>query len=232
MPEVEILYLAWNRLDYTSLTWYEMMRHTDWDLVTNVTVYDDGSQDGTLEFLREHLADCPVHTELRVSNLRSPPAIMNHFLATERAPLFVKLDNDIAVPSGWLNRLHEVMVAHPDIDLLGMEAGQTVVPEGKPSYGIQEASHIGGVGMMRTRVLQNLPEIPYRGRFGFTEHQDRHQLKGAWITPDLLVPQLDRIPDEPWKSLGVDYVSRGWQRDWPLYRSASSPYWDWIKETL
>lgn len=227
---VEILYLAWNRREYTALTWEKLVLNTNWSLVTNVTVYDDGSSDGTLEFLREHIADCPVHTELRISNLRSPPAIMNHFLATERAPLFVKLDNDIAVPPKWLDRLYGVMQANPDVVLLGAEAGQTVLPERKSVYGFQEASHIGGIGMMRTRALQELPEIPSRGRFGFTEWQERYDVKRGWITPDLMMPQLDRISGEPWVTHKREYVERGWSRDWPLYAEPSGVFWKWIKE--
>ena len=94
-----------------------------------LVVYDDGSEDGTLEFLREAVDDAPVTAELRLSDLRSPPAIMNHYLATTEAGMFAKIDNDIALPGGWLNTMRNVLKNHPAVEVLGMEAGMEVMME-------------------------------------------------------------------------------------------------------
>jgi hypothetical protein len=230
--DVEILYLAWNRLDYTSVSWHLMVQNTDWRQVEKLTVYDDGSEDGTLEFLRDRVADfgsCDV--ELRETDLRSPVAVMNHFLAERRAPLFAKIDNDILLPLNWLQAMTSVMKRFPDVELLGMEAGRTRLPADhmRPKdYEAEEASHIGGVGLMRTEAFTSRAKMPERGRFGFTEWQWRHEPKRAWIAPDLMVPQLDRVPIEPWRTIGEGYVEAGWQRDWPLMeRPWADPYWVW-----
>src|ERR1051325_11314366 len=107
-----------------------MIAHTHWDLVSRLVVYDDGSEDGTLEFLRDvtasgkirrHHRSIPV--ELRVSALRSPPAIMTHSVATCEAQSFAKIDSDIGLCPGWLDKRLNVFDRHPEIDLLGMEAG-------------------------------------------------------------------------------------------------------------
>lgn len=229
MSQVEILYPAWNRLHFTGLTWHLLMNNTDWSLVRKLTVYDDGSEDGTYEFLRDHLSDCPVDTVLLQSDIRSPPAIMNHFLETRRAPFFAKVDNDICVPPGWLNTLLGVMRAEPNLEILGMEAGQCP-GDVNGSYGWQPCTHIGGVGLMRTKAFKVNPSVPSRGRFGFTEWQQRYNIVRGWIDPDLMVPQIDRIPMEPWMSFTQDYIERGWNRDWGYYPKSASRWWNWIDE--
>jgi glycosyltransferase involved in cell wall biosynthesis len=235
--KVDVLYCAWNRLEFTRHTWAWMVAHTDWVLVDKLIVYDDGSEDGTLEFLREVVPDAPVKAELRVSDLRSPPAIMNHYLATSEADLFAKVDNDIALPGGWLGRMRNVMKNHPKVALLGMEAGMTRMPgrDGAPlkTHGVRECSHIGGVGLMRTHAFRGRAQIPSRGRWGFTEWQNRFEPARAWIDPDLFVPQLDRVPIEPFVSLSEEYIERGWQREWPKYSEAwMEPYYAWVAESV
>lgn len=230
---IEILYLAWNRAAFTALSWHLLMANTDWSLVNRLTVYDDGSEDGTLEYLREHIDECPVKCELRETDLRSPPAIMNHFLAQKRVKYFAKVDNDIACPPGWLNALLTVMEAEPKVELLGAEAGQTIRPPETPfTYEWQPSSHIGGVGLMRTEAfhIKGRSPLPSRGRFGFTEWQSRYRLVRGWISPDLLMPQLDRVPTEPWRSHSEQYVENRWQRDWGHYPLDATHYWDWCVE--
>lgn len=237
--KLDILYVAWNRLEFTSATWAWMMAHTNWDLVERLIVYDDGSEDGTQEFLRaqpdsirQHHRTIPI--EKRVSDLRSPPAIMNHYLATSEADVFAKIDNDIALCGGWLDKMAHVFSQHPEIDLLGMEAGM-VAMQGRdgvvyPDYEIELCTNIGGVGLMRVSGFRARPPLPTRGRFGFTEWQERYDVPRAWIVPDLDVPQLDKLPFEPWVSHTERYIEAGWCRPWPKYDAKwMSPYWGWMQ---
>lgn len=233
---VEILYVAWNRLEFTSATWDWMCAHTNWDLADSIVVYDDGSEDGTQEFLREAVERAPVPAELRIGDFRSPPAIMNHYIATAyRGRTFAKIDNDIALPGGWLDKMVSVMNASPEIDLLGMEAGMIAMQgrDGKTweRYEYEPATHIGGVGLMRAEAFKSRPSIPFRGRYGFTEFQDRYKLSAAWIKPDIDCPSLDRIPEEPWASLTEEYIDKGWSRPWSKYDPTwCRPYYSWLTE--
>ena len=238
--KVDILFCAWNRLQMTTQSWAWLMAHTNWDLVDRVVVYDDGSEDGTQEFLMQYDGtDVQSHgrripIEVRISNFGSPPAIMNHYIATAQSQAFVKLDNDIALPGGWLDKLRDVFLKHPEIDLLGMEAGMIAMQgrDGVTSeYGIERCTNIGGVGMMRTKGFKKRPGIPFRGRFGFTEWQVRYDVPRAWIVPDIDCPQLDRLPFEPWLSLTEEYIEKGWSRPWSKYDEKwMAPYWGWMSE--
>src|SRR5688572_19222166 len=221
------------------MTWRWMIAHTAWELVDRLVVYDDSSEDGTLEFLREAVEAAPITAELRLSDLRSPPAIMNHYLATTEADMFAKIDNDIALPPAWLNRMRNVLRNHPEVEVLGMEAGMTRMPgrDGAPlkSHGARECSHIGGVGLFRVHPFRNTMRgrIPERGRFGWTEYQDRYSVRTAWIDPDLPVVQLDRIPEEPFVSLAEEYVARGWSRSWPkMDVTWCEPFYSWVMESI
>ena len=48
------------------------------------------------------------------------------------------------------------------------------------------------------------------GYHGFTEHQWRYNPRRGWITPDLMVCLLDRVPIEPWMSLSEEYATKNW----------------------
>lgn len=230
MPEnpgtVEILFLAFNRLEFTRLSFECLRRNTAWERVGCCVAYDDGSEDGTAEYLEAALRTLPVAAELRRTNLRSPPAIMNDYLEATEAEAFAKIDNDIALPPGWLEASLAVLDASPELELLGLAAGWTGVREGEPGW--MPASHIGGVGLMRTSAFRERPRIPADGRMGFTQWQDEHDPMRGWIVPDVLAVQLDLVPAEPWASLSAGYVQRGWQREWPPYQDPT--LWDWIED--
>lgn len=224
---IDVLYLAWNRLEYTQASFGFLLENTDWRQVSRLVIYDDGSTDGTCEWLRDNVSDCPVEIGFRTRELRSPPAIMDDYLSRNPAKVWAKIDNDIAVPPRWLNRMTRVMDAHPELAALGMAAGWTGVKRGK--LGCQPCSHIGGVGLFRTEHIP-LP-VWSRGRFGWTEQQHKTpSIQTAWVTPDVQAVQLDLIPEEPWASLADYYRAKKWAREWPKYEDPS--LWAWMRERV
>ncbi len=54
------MYLAWNRREFTEVSFPMLLANTDWEHVRQLHVYDDGSTDGTKEFLYEAIHECPV----------------------------------------------------------------------------------------------------------------------------------------------------------------------------
>ncbi len=232
---LDILYLAWNREAFTRFSFEMLLANTDWNLVDRLVVWDDYSEDGTLDYLREAVDGCPVETVVRVGGYRSPVSIMNRYVAQYDADLFAKIDNDIVVPPGWLNDLLAVMDGSPELELLGMQAaftqtrGPDPAPGGSGEHLWEPAHHIGGVGLMRRSAFTSRKPMNAGGRFGFTGWQERHEPVRGWITPDLHVCCLDQIPFEPWRSLSLDYMSRRWQREWQPYLK-DSYYWHWWPE--
>lgn len=237
MSGVDVLYLSWNRLEFTRTSFRCLLENTDWSLVNRLVIYDDESDDGTFEFLEERTRFLPF-VELVRLKLGSPVRVMSRYLEHTVATWFAKIDNDIAVPPGWLEALLGVVERNPEIELLGMEAGRMGYPgsAGGPGsdwvgeYGFEPGSHIGGVGLMRVEAFTTRPEIPARGRFGFTYWQDRYGPVRGWIVPDLMVPQLDRVPVEPYASLSAEYLEKGWQRSWPsMDPKWCLPYYGWLE---
>lgn len=233
---LDLIYLAWNRRAYAEFSFPILLANTAWNRVNRLIVYDDGSTDGTDHWLSEQIVAWNTDgrhppAEMHHTNFRSPVATMNHYLDHYESDMFAKIDSDICVPPGWLQEMARIMYLAPTLDILGMQADQGPPSMGKdPDRTIREASHIGGVGLIRARTFKFCRPVP-RGRFGWTEHQQRHpDLSKAWITPDLPTFELDRLPFEPWTSLAVEYVDKGWQRAWGPYGDDANDYWDWAFE--
>jgi hypothetical protein len=234
MPDLDILYLSWNRREFTEFSWGNLRENTDWGQVRKLFIYDDHSTDGTAEFMREQVDLMNGHLEVVYwSGIKfgSPVAIMNHYLAQEPAEVFAKIDNDIVVPPDWLPEMLGVLERNPEIELLGMEAGMTGPPNAdSPSEHTWEpSSHIGGVGLMRSSAFLTRRRMIPVEHFGFTEWQHNHpELRRGWIKPDLQQVELGRMPIEPWRSLTQKYLQRRWQRPWaPYHERWSSWYWEW-----
>jgi len=244
---VDVLYLTWNRRRFTQFSLQMLLDNTDWSRVDRLVVHDDGSDrdEGTVAMVKDMLHDqkppVEVIIEARPWGVRfgSPPAVMNWYVEnfgdSER---FAKIDSDIVVPPDWLGNLLGVVERNPHIELLGFEAGRMGPPghNGAPwdwdrpteGYGFERGQHIGGVGLMKTESFRIRPRIQEgAGRFGFTEWQHEYKPVRGWITPDLLVSELSRIPFEPWVGLTKQYVERDWEREWPKYHERWDYWWSW-----
>ncbi len=231
---VDLLYLAWNRREFTEFTFSMLLKNTDWSQVSQLIVYDDGSEDGTREYLDEAIRDCPAPYHLRYLGLRSPVAVMKDYLAGSDAEVFAKVDNDLVVPPGWLNEMIGVMERQPEIDLLGMESPFMGPPplDWDGVYRFTPWRHIGGNGLMRTKFFHDHPPMDVDGLHGFTGFQWRYEPVRGWITPDLPVCLLDRCPIEPWRSLADEYIEKGWQRPWRAMGENYDFYWKWFTEEV
>ncbi len=226
---IDILYLAHNRLEFTKASVAALIDNTEWNLVKRLFIYDDNSQDGTREYLTG--LQYPILTEFVYGSFGHPVTVMNHFFREKaRSTIFAKIDSDTMVPPHWLSECLNVIEAQPELDLLGIEAFRPVVAE--PTVRTyDDARFIGGIGLMRMRAFSESRPAAAGTRFGFTEWQElrkaQHQLQPGWLNPALPVFLLDRIPREPWRSLSLEYIAKGWQRDWGPYGEESKVLWSW-----
>lgn len=221
---LDLLYLAWNRLEFTRASVAALLTNTNWSMVRALWIYDDGSTDGTLEMLQTVKAPSAVkwvHT-----SLRSPVATMNHFVDSAKPELFAKIDNDVVVPPHWLEECCLAMERNPQVDMLGIEAMYPTSQQGERECILTD--HIGGIGLIHSRAFNGQRVPKPSGRFGFGTWQKRHSaVVKAWLNPSLPVILLDRLPMNPWRSLSEQYIAMGWQRPWDAYTEADKLLWDW-----
>ena len=215
-----------------------MLANTDWDRVSKIWLFDDRSIDGTLEAVREFAASAPVPAEIVSGTWDSPVDTMASFFARTTSPLVAKIDNDVILPPGWLKECVGLMARHPEVDLLGIEAGGQSSAGAAP-FGAERvpdaAESIGGIGVFRSSALalvlarSDLRCDRGQGKwFGWGTWQVRNHLRAAWVKPSLQVFLLDRMPMEPWRSLSDRYCQNGWQRKAPYrYGPEWAGLWEW-----
>lgn len=80
---VDLLYVSYNRLEYTRASFEALLKHTDWSLVRRLYVADDESTDGSRDFLLDAIADAPVPRVMTGGRFGGPVAAMNWYLEYE-----------------------------------------------------------------------------------------------------------------------------------------------------
>lgn len=235
---MSLVFPAFNRLEYTRESWSALMAHTAWQEVSQFLVYDDGSTDGTREWLEVHLCDCPVRPELIRSQSLGPVGVTIDWIQRSTAPMLAKIDNDAIYPPDWLSIALGVMDRNPRLDMLGLEAFHPTAPGLAPaSYNYEQSYFVSGLGLYRRRVFEGPKnqlhvivgkDGPY---YGLEEHQyNRPNILRGWIKPSLPVFLLDRMLIEPWAGLSEYYVAQKWERDLSLrlrYPIDKRYLWQW-----
>ena len=225
---VDLLYLACNRVEFTRQTFNTMLANTDWQYVNELFVYDDGSRDGTCEWLEANVRNVPAQMRFVRTSFESPVAAMVHFIESASAPTLAKTDNDAMLPTGWLRQSLAVLDQHPELSMLGIEAMYPHDERQNATRSYAPADFVSGLGLYRRSAFAKSRPIPVNRWFGleaWQAAQGADLLKG-WIVPSLPVFLLDRVPFDPWSSLTEAYTRRGWQRPWPKYDPTCS-LWHW-----
>lgn len=116
MSDIEIVFLTFNRLDLNKQSLPALLE-SDPDIDYKVHICDNGSTDGTVEWLKE--LDHPKIGDITFNdtNLGISP-VTNRFWKKTNATYIGKIDNDIIVPKNWIK---EVMLRQQDAqrDLMG-----------------------------------------------------------------------------------------------------------------
>jgi GT2 family glycosyltransferase len=93
-----------------------------------IVVVDNGSSDGTSEYLDALVAHAPCVRLIRNATNLGFPAAVNQGLAAARGNILVLLNNDVVVPDGWIDPLaaaledDDVGLAGPTTNRIGTEA--------------------------------------------------------------------------------------------------------------
>src|SRR5260370_220081 len=116
-PLVSIVIVTFNNLVYNRLCLESLLHNTDYPNY-EVIVIDNGSEDGTSDYLRELGRQQPlIRLEFLESN-RGFAAANNRGISLARGEYLVLLNNDTLVPRGWLGRLVKHL-EDPTIGLAG-----------------------------------------------------------------------------------------------------------------
>jgi GT2 family glycosyltransferase len=223
---LDLMYLARNRLAFTRETFEAMLENTAWRYVRELVVMDDGSVDGTREWLASNVKRCPALARLVLTSYGSPVTAMSRFIESAAAPIVAKVDNDAVLPSGWLEQSLAVFDHRPELSLLGIEALRPVAA-GSQTRSYSPSPFVSGLGLYRRAAFAGQRPYPIARWFGFEQWQQaRPGVVRGWIDPAIPVFLLDRVPFEPWLGLTREYVARGWQRPWPAY-TRDAGLWDW-----
>lgn len=224
---IDLLYLAKNRLAFTRASFAALLENTDWDLVRAFHVIDDGSTDGTAEYLEQTLAAWPKPAGVQAAFLRtsfgSPVKVFNHFIENNSlSPFVAKIDSDTVVCPGYLRVCLRVLEQSPELDCLGLEPFYPLNADPEAARSWEASTHTGGIGVFRRSAFERFRLPPARATyFGFGEWQIRHKIKCGWLNPALPVVLLDHLPFEPWMSLSETYIEKGWERaSWGQYVNA------------
>jgi GT2 family glycosyltransferase len=123
--KVTILILTWNGLDYTRACLESIRRHTPLDDGVDVLVVDNGSSDGTVEYLRG--LDWIRHIE-NPKNLGFVGGNNVGMLAIPEGDILL-INNDIVIPqNGWLEELLRVLHSDPAVGIVG---ARLILPDGR-----------------------------------------------------------------------------------------------------
>ena len=139
-----LISLSFNKLSTTSRCLPAVVEKTSFPKgETELIVVDNGSQDGSAEWLADDLADCCAKHGMQYRLVRNESNIgcstaRNQALALAKGEYIVFLDNDVepAVPD-WLERLHDRLESAPDI---GMVGAKMLYP---PPTGIIQCAGVG-----------------------------------------------------------------------------------------
>jgi GT2 family glycosyltransferase/predicted TPR repeat methyltransferase len=112
-----IIILTWNQLPLTQACFTSIAAHTPepYELI----VVDNGSSDGTVEWLKKQAA---TDTRIRLienSINKGFAAGCNQGIRAARGEYLLLLNNDTVVTPGWLSGLHEVLARYSDTGIVG-----------------------------------------------------------------------------------------------------------------
>ena len=115
-PSVGIIFLTFNRLYYTRKTLPVLLESSDYPF--SIRIVDNGSSDGTVEYLKNlaHPRIEQIIFNKKNEGLVKPTKRFWKEIGTE---LVGKIDNDILVPKGWVQKLTEAHQRVPNLGVAG-----------------------------------------------------------------------------------------------------------------
>ena len=132
MSSTAVVILNWNGKDFMKKFIPLILSRVDFSGGSVLYVADNGSQDGSVEWLRETWPDGDVRLVCFDCNYGFTGGYNRAFAEIERSGVkfdyFLLLNSDIEVTDGWLGELEHFMDSHPRCGALRRICGQMVFP--------------------------------------------------------------------------------------------------------
>ncbi len=248
---VSIIILVLNQLEHTRACLESLAAHVK--VPHEIIVVDNGSTDGTPEFLRQWRAAHENRAVIRNETNRGFSGGNNQGLFIARGDYLVLLNNDTIVTRGWLENLLDVFNRHPGTGIAGpvsnnVSGRQRVeeAPHGDlqemPSFAEQwmrnhrhqsfEVSRaVGFCLVVKRQVIHAIGGLDERFGSGNFEDDDfciRSQLAGfrIRIAVDAFIHHTG---SQTFKGAKIDY-RRAMQRNWELFKAKWKMPADWTME--
>ncbi len=115
MLSVSIIFITHNRIEYTKKSLAALLKN---DEDFHLHIWDNGSDDGTVEYLSE-IEDPRIRSKVFREENEGQTIPLNKIWSFSKSDLMGKVDNDCLMPDGWLSVFSK---AHEDIENLGAVA--------------------------------------------------------------------------------------------------------------
>ena len=116
--KISIIVITWNRLDFTKECLEAIFRTTENFKDKEIIVVDNGSTDGTVEYLNKLKAEKKIRIKLFKENKGCGKAT-NAGMKMATGEYIVEIDNDIEVLDGWLEEGLRLLEANKRIGQIG-----------------------------------------------------------------------------------------------------------------
>ena len=189
---VHIIYLTFNRLYYTKKTLPALLNSSKLASY-KIRIVDNGSNDGTVEYLQQltHPRIEQVIYNKKNQGLVKPT---KKFWKESNAELIGKIDNDILVPKGWLDKLIDAHQKIPELGVIGychfreedfkLDLIKSKVLKKNGIY-LRQQPWIGGNYILKREMVmkitgyrQSRKLFQKRILYGFTKYQEKLAEKG------------------------------------------------------
>ena len=190
-PVTHILYITFNRLYYTEKTLPVLLDSCDYPFM--VRIVDNGSTDGTVEYLKS-LNHSRIEQIIYNKKNRGLIKPTKDFWKESNAELVGKIDNDILVPKNWVKKLIDAHLKIPQLGVCGYchfrkeDYNKVVVSqkvEGINGVYIRRQPWIGGNYLIKSHHIKNIPGYTQSWKFlkkrifhGFTKYQKKLSKEG------------------------------------------------------
>ena len=200
VPRIPILFLTYNRLDYTKKSLKCLLDNTPGN---EIIVFDNCSTDGTQEWLRG-LKSRRLKIIYNNENIGIAGAMNEFFKMTKNKEYVAKVDNDTLIPKEWLETLvamsehYKVDVLQPKHHILNRryKTFDDWMRELKGDHRIRFSDYVGGSGILIRRALID-SLIPKSSAMlgGWTQWQKRHPDLKKVFCKNLEIELLDMEND-------------------------------------